>query len=109
MIGGVVVAELQQKTSTKNGIGERIPSWATVEQITGFLDLQSGDSKYTTYDAKIQESTHVFVADYVDLSGYVPESCRMLVNGKIYDVMLFDDPMELHRHIEIYLQYRGGQ
>lgn len=103
------MAELQQKSSKKNSIGENVPEWKTVLSITGFLDLQSGDSKYTTFSAKIQDSTHVFVADYVDISGYDEESCRMLIDGKDYDVMLFDDPMELHEHIEIYLKYTGGQ
>ena len=109
MIGGNITAELQQKTSKKNSIGENVPEWNTVQRITGFLDLQAGDSKYTNFSAKIQESTHVFVADYVDLSGYDEESCRMIVGGKVYDVMLFDDPMDLHKHIEIYLKYTGGQ
>lgn len=109
MIGGNITAYLQKKTSAKNAIGEHVPEWKTVLPVTGFLDLQSGDSKYNSFSAKIQESTHVFVADYVDLSAYVPESCRMLIGGKVYDVMLFDDPMELHDHIEIYLKYTGGQ
>lgn len=108
-IGGNITAELQKKTSKKNSIGEHVPGWQTVETITGFLDLQSGDSKYTTFSAKIQDSTHVFVGDYVDLSAYDPENCRMLIGGKIYDVMLIDDPMELHEQIEIYLKYTGGQ
>lgn len=109
MIGGNITAELQQKSSKKNSIGENVPEWKTVLSITGFLDLRDGDSKYTNFSAKIQESTHVFVADYVDLSGYDEESCRMMIGGKSYDVMLFDDPMGLHEHIEIYLQYTGGQ
>lgn len=109
MIDGNITAELQQKRSKKNVIGENIPEWKTVLSITGFLDLQAGDSKYTSFSAKIQESTHVFIADYVDLTAYSPESGRMLIGGKSYDVMLFDDPMELHEHIEIYLKYTGGQ
>ena len=109
MIGGNTIAELQEKTSVKNDIGENVPEWKTVQRITGFLDLENGDSKYTVYNAKVQESTHIFISDYVDLSTYVPESCRILVNGKVYDVMLIDDPMGLHKHIEIYLKFTGGQ
>lgn len=109
MIGGNITAELQQKSSKKNAIGENVPEWRTAENITGFLDLQNGDSKYTSFSAKIQESTHVFVADYMDLSAYVPEMCRMLIGGKVYDVLLIDDPMELHKHLEIYLKFTGGQ
>ena len=109
MIGGNILAELQENHSLPNDIGEKVPTWETVQQITGFLDLQNGDSKYTSYDAKIQESTHVFICDYVDLSAYDEETCRMKISGRIYDVMLIDDPMELHKHLEIYLKYTGGQ
>lgn len=109
MIGGNITLELQKKTSAKNSIGERVPVWKTVRKIKGFLDLQNGDSKYTPFSAKIQESTHVFIADYEDLYEYDPESFRALIGGKLYDVMLFDDPMGLHEHIEIYLKYTGGQ
>ena len=72
--------------------------------------MSGGDSKYTTYNAKIQESTHVFVADYVALDSRIKaENSRLIVNGNIYDVMLIDDPMELHQQLEIYLKYTGGQ
>ena len=87
MIGGNTTAALQISTTTKNEIGEGVKSWKTVNEIKGFLDLSSGDSKYTTYNAKLQESTHVFVSDWKQI----------------------DDPMGLHMQLEIYLQYRGGQ
>lgn len=110
MIGGNTKAALQISTTTKNEIGEAEKSWETVDEITGFLDLSSGDSKYTTYNAKIQESTHVFVSDWKQLDSSVKaEISRMVVNGEAYDVMLIDDPMGLHKQLEIYMQYRGGQ
>ena len=110
MIEGNIVAELQIKSTTKNEIGENIKSWETVHTIKGWLDLSSGDSKYTTYNAKIQESTHMFLSDYFELDEKVKaENSRMVINNKIYDVMLIDDPMELHQHYEIYLKFTGGQ
>ena len=64
-IRGNLTAQLQIKTaSAKNDIGEAIQTWTTVNQIFGWLDLagdSSGHSKYTSYDTKIQESTHVFI------------------------------------------------
>lgn len=108
MIGGNLTAQLQTKTTSKNAIGEAIATWQTVQTLTGFLDLASGDSQYTQYHAKIQESTHIFICDYVQISA-LPENSRMLVNGKTYDVMLIDNPMEMNRHLEIYLKYTGGQ
>lgn len=108
MIGGNTTAEIQTSTTEKNEIGEAVKVWKTADTIKGFLDLSSGDSKYTTYDAKIQESTHVFLADWKALPTGA-ENSRMVVNGAAYDVMLIDDPMGLHNHLEIYLKYTGGQ
>lgn len=107
---GNTIAQLQISTSEKTEIGAGVKRWSTVLELSGFLDLSSGDSKYTTYNAKVQESSHIFICDWkpVDVS-IKAENSRLLVNGSAYDVMLIDDPMGLHRQLEIYLQYRGGQ
>ena len=110
MRGGNIQGLIQVSTTEKNEIGEAVKSWADVQTITGWLDLSSGDSKYTVYSAKVQESTHVFVADYVQLDNRITaENSRMVIGGKRYDVMLIDDPMEMHKQLEIYLKYTGGQ
>ncbi len=110
MIGGNTEGAFQISTATRNGIGEAVQDWETIQSIKGFLDLSSGDSKYTTFNAKIQESTHIFIADYVALDASIKaENSRMVVNGERYDVMLIDDPMGLHKQLEIYLKYTGGQ
>lgn len=105
-IGGNISAQVQTCTTQRNEIGERVPMWQTVKTIKGWLDYQSGDSKHQTYDAKIQESTHVFVCDYVDL-GVRTDSARLLVNGQPYEILLIDDPMELHYQLEIFLKRVG--
>lgn len=111
VIGGNITGMIQINTGTeKNEISEAVKSWADVQLITGWLDLQGGDSKYTTYNAKLQESTHVFVADYMNLDSRIKEeNSRMVIGGKVYDVLLIDDPMELHKQLEISLKYTGGQ
>lgn len=110
MIGGNITGTFQTSTTTKNEIGESVKSWADVQSITGWLDLQSGDSRYTTYNAKLQESTHVFVTDYVALDASITaENSRMIIAGKVYDVLFIDDPMELHKQLEISLKFTGGQ
>lgn len=111
-IGGNITAVIQTATITKNSIGEQIRTWADKQTLKGWLDLQGGDSKYTVYNAKLQESTHVFIADYVALAtGISAETSRMVINGKVYDIMLIDNPMELGSgsQLEIYLKYTGGQ
>ena len=110
MIGGNTTAEIQVKTAMHNEIGEAVLEWTTVQSIVGWLDLQGGDSRYTSFNTKMQESTHVFVADYVALDSAISaEECRAVVNGARYDVMLIDDPMGLHKQLEIFLKYTGGQ
>ena len=98
------------KGETLNYIGESVHEWQDVQTITGWLDLSSGESRYATYNAKVQESSHVFTGDYVALDSSIQaEKARAVVNGKVYDVMLIDDPMEMHLQLEIYLKYTGGQ
>lgn len=111
-IGGNITAAIQVKTITKNEIGEQVESWANVQSITGYKDLIDGDSKYSTYNAKVQESTHIFVGDYVPLDSRIKdENSRMVIKGERYDIMLIDNPMELENgsQLEIYLKFTGGQ
>ena len=107
MIGGNITGVFETKTTQKNEIGESISTWGRLYSIVGFLDYMSGDSKYTVHNAKVQESTHIFVCDYQEIDAK-PEESRMVINNKIYDVLLIDNPMELNQHLEIYLKYRGG-
>ena len=106
MIGGNIEAILQQKSgSTTNEIGERVHEWKDVNRLWGWLDLSAGEAKYT-YNAKLQDSTHIFICDYVEVDRFADDK-RLMVNGLAYDVLLIDDPMELHQHLEIYLKYVG--
>ncbi len=109
-IGGNTKAIIQTRTEgKKNAIGERPKTWSDVQTLTGWLDLSGGSSNYTAYAAKVQESTHVFVSDFAPLlEGVKAENSRMVIDGRVYDIMLIDDPMGLHAHYEIYLKYTGG-
>lgn len=110
MINGNITAEIQVFSSIENEIGEFEKSWETVQTLTGFLDLRGGDSKYSSYDAKIEESTHLFICEYVPLEeGVTAENSRMIIDDKVYDIVLIDNPMELNRHYEFYLKFTGGQ
>ena len=107
-IGGSTIMALQTKTTVKNAIGESVPTWVTAQSLTGWLDFTNGESKYSNYNAKIQESTHIFICDYEPVT-LKAEGCRAVINGKTYDVMVIDNPMELDEQLEIYLKYTGGQ
>ena len=111
-IGGNTAATIQVPTITQNAIGEKIETWEDVQTIKGWLDLSSGTSGYSNYYAKVQESTHFFIADFVPLDSRIhAENSRAIINGKRYDIMLIDNPMEMGKgsQLEIYLKYTGGQ
>lgn len=106
MIGGNIEVMLQQMTgSESNSIGEKIPVWADYQSMLGWLDYSGGDAKYT-YNAKLQESTHIFITDYIPIDRN-PNDKRLVVNGAVYEVLLIDDPMELHQQLEISLKFVG--
>ena len=142
MIGGNTKAVIQiYDKSVKNAIGEVVNDWVSVESLTGWLDFTGGESKYKTYNAKIEESTHIFLCDYKNLKklhllldtggnkitdnsniaiqtgsganeadavSVHNENARFLINGEKYDVVFIDDPMNLHKQLEVYLKFTGG-
>lgn len=111
-IGGNIKANIQICTTAKNDIGEHVQTWDDVQTIKGWLDLSSGEAGYANYNAKIQESTHVLISDYVSLDSRITaETSRMVINGKRYEVLLIDNPMELGTgsQLEFYLKFTGGQ
>lgn len=135
-IGGNITALIQVKDEgKKNAIGEREHTWNDVFDLRGWLDLSGGQNTYTTYNAKVQESTHMFICGFhscknlskkwvwnpFNLIGGVivsteqdekvdvtSENGRMVIEGNVYDILLIDDPMNMHQHLEIYLKYVGG-
>lgn len=120
MIGGNMTVQLQVQTGfTTNEIGSRVPSWHDVMNLNGFLDLSGETTNRTTFNAKIQESTHIFICDYVPIPDTLEidgvavrvatENVRIVAQGKSYDVMLMDNPMFLNKQWEIYLKFTGGQ
>lgn len=108
MIGGNITAILQEKSSTENEIGESVNTYTDKHILKGWLDFTGGSSYHNNYNGKFQESTHIFICDYqpIDLE---PEQCRLVCNSKVYEVLIIDDPMELHEQLEILLKYIGVQ
>lgn len=121
-IGGNTEGLFQvREKGVKNSIGACETEWYNCISIHGWLDLSTGDSKHTTFNAKIQESTHIFLCDYQSLIGNITidgqektvevtsENARMIINSLVYDILLIDNPMNMNEQLEIYLRFIGGQ
>lgn len=133
-VGGNIHALLQVKAKgAKNSIGAYEPIWVDCASLKGWLDLSTGDSKHNVFSAKIQESTHIFLCDFISLkalstkwrwnpsSGIInnseqervvdvtSENARMVIQGAVYEILLIDNPMNMNEHLEIYLRFIGGQ
>ena len=111
-IGGNLTGTIQAKTAQgKNALAEVKHKWTDKVSVDGWLDMMSGDSNFSTYNAHIAESTHVFLCDY-DAEVYAlkdeQQSQRMIINGIVYDVKYIDNPMELNEHLEIFLKRIGA-
>ena len=107
MIGGNVTAVLQTKATTKNAFGEKAETWSDVQLLKGFLDFTSGDGSYkSNFKGSVEETTHIFICDYDNVASQTkPTQCRLVCDNKMYDVLMIDDPMNLHHHLEIMLKY----
>lgn len=143
MIGGNINAVVQIKSQgDKNEIGERESVWFNALKLHGWLDFMSGEAKYTTFNAKVEESSHLFICDYKeditklcclldgngdyifdsencvirtrtssdgeDVESATSENGRMIVDGRVYDIVFIDDPMHLHQQYEFYLKATGN-
>ena len=107
MIGGNTTAVIQTKTSSKNEYGAISDIWQDVTTVKGFLDFTGGDGSYkSNFKGKLEETTHIFICDYDEtVAKTQPTTSRLLIDGQSYDVLMIDDPMGLHKHIEIMLKY----
>lgn len=108
-IGGNITGIIQTKSTVKNEIGEVVKTWADAFSHIGWLGMQSGDSKHTNFNAKIEESTHVFLCDYHSgIYALADRDTRMVIKGVVYDVLLIDNPDEMDEQLEIYLRRVGA-
>lgn len=108
-IGGNLTGILQTKSvSGRNEIGEAVKTWADAVTLTGWLGMKSGDSKYNVYNAKTEESSHVFLCDFsAQAYALAEQDLRMKLRGAVYDVMYIDNPDEMDEQLEIYLKKVG--
>lgn len=109
-IGGNITGIIQTKTDgIKNAMGEVVQDWTDAFSQKGWLGLQSGGQERRNFNAKIEESTHVFLCDYHSgIYSLADQDTRMVIKGNMYDVLLIDNPDEMDEQLEIYLRRVGA-
>jgi hypothetical protein len=106
-VGGNTELRLLNRVGGKNSIGEKTQHGTEYMTLTGWLDMASGDTRFTSFNAAVTESTHIFMCDYKEIGKPEHELIAVDAAGKEYDVSYIDDPMGMHEHLEIYLRYTG--
>lgn len=100
---------IQDRKVQKDGLGGQIEAWSDFLTVRGYLDLQSGTDRQSGQNAIVEGSTHVLIipkhipAITADHRVKDPES------GRIYAITYADDPVGIHHHTELYLQYQDGE
>lgn len=105
-IGGNIDCVLKSESITTSAIGEKVKSWVNYKTLHGFLDLMNNGKEFATYNKAMEDSTHVFVCDYVSIDKKATE-LKATINGKDYDVTYIDNPMELNYQLEVFLKRVG--
>ncbi|MDL2224676.1 hypothetical protein LJC20_00485 [Eubacteriales bacterium OttesenSCG-928-M02] len=83
-----------------------MPTLSDYMTLQGWLDLMSEQTN-RAFNAKMDETTNIFMCDYVAIDKGVRELVFIDNNGKTYDVLHIDNPMNMNQHLEIYLKYVG--
>lgn len=109
-IGGNITGTIQAKAYTgKDAIGAAQHTWADAYSTVGWLGMSGGGYGRTTYNAKIEETTHTFLCDFnAGIYALAAQDTRMIIKGFVYDVLLIDNPDELDEQLEIYLKRVGA-
>ncbi|HAT4203364.1 head-tail adaptor protein [Clostridium perfringens] len=95
-------------TKKDNGIGGKVEKEDEVFKIQGFLDLAQGfgaNGENSNLNSFLQESTHILITDYredISNKNWIIDS-----KGNRYNIVLVDDPVSMHNHLEIYLKFVG--
>ena len=95
-------------TKKENGIGGKIEKEEELFKIQGFLDLAQGfgaNGENSNLNSFLQESTHILITEYredISNKNWIIDS-----KGNRYNIVLVDDPVSMHHHLEIYLKFIG--
>lgn len=89
--------EFQHLQKTNEG-GVIVETWTTYETVRGRLRPLSGDER-TIGQRDTSESTHRWYCRRLDED--ITTADRLVVDGRIYNIVFVADPMSMGRHLQI--------
>lgn len=109
MIGGNTRARIETATAVKDAFGMEQVDWTIAKaiELIGYLDMTGGGSDTARLGARLETTTDLFLCDWRDIT-LGDGACRMVIGGRVYDIVHIDNPMGLNDHLEIYLKYTGA-
>lgn len=94
---------IQRFEPIPNGFGGYSEKWVNhIENYGNVLDQLSGN-EFVQADKTFPGSSHILIGDIAD----IVETDRVVFGKKYYDIKNVDNPMNLNRHLEILLEYKG--
>lgn len=92
---------IERSTLTPNGMGGHTEAWSAHLEISGTMDLLSGN-KYEIAARFQGKATHIFICK----AGYnITDSDRLIYNSQIFRILFVDEPFK--HHAEILLEWVG--
>lgn len=109
MVGGNATAVVIRASKSKNASGLAVPDEPEpLMELDGWLDYQAGQPSRLSYQAKLQDATHLWICDYREDFAALPEAGLSLeIGGARYEILTIDDPMGMHEHLETHLRRVG--
>lgn len=98
--------KIQTKTQTPDGIGGLLETWDDYTTVQGYIDLTTGTDLNTMQNAYTEQSTHIAVIP--EYTAGINDDMRVVdETGRWYSITYVDDPVGVHHHLELYLNYGG--
>jgi SPP1 family predicted phage head-tail adaptor len=90
-------------TETSNGMGGISQEWNDYLEFDGVIDFMSGNEQKQAEQINVVANHILLVFDIIDIQTID----RVYDGDKRYDVKFVDNPMNMDRHLEVLLEYKG--
>lgn len=99
---------LTETRRVPDGFGGFIEDVVNTLSIDGVLDMLTHNAYNQNHNAMVEDSSHIFIADYFDdYDDALKVGSILKSSKKSYRIIYVDNPLEENSHLEIYLKFEG--